>query len=73
MFGLDDLMKKVDLGDIMSKFNLGDSDKEAVTKQAADAVQYRANKEKARGNEGAMKRKVAAKENTEEEKKMRKN
>lgn len=72
MFGLEDLMKKVDMGEIMSKFNLGDSEKEAVTKEAADAVKYRASKEKARGNEGAMQSLFATKENTEDANKMQK-
>ncbi|MEO9534267.1 MAG: hypothetical protein ABJG68_04665 [Crocinitomicaceae bacterium] len=66
MFGLEDIMKKVDLGDIMSKFNLGESEKEEVTKQAADAVQYRANKEKSRGNEGIMENLFSAKDNSED-------
>ena len=64
MFGLEDIMKKVDLGDIMSKFNLGDKEKEEVTKQAADAVNYRAQKEKKRGNDNAMQSLFANKENT---------
>lgn len=63
MFGLEDLMKKVDLGDILSKFNLGDKEKEEVQKQAVDAVNYRANKEKGRGNEGVMENLFSTKKN----------
>lgn len=66
MFGLDDIMKKVDLGDILSKFNLGDKEKEEVQKQAVDAVNYRATKEKNRGNEGMVQKLFATKENDEE-------
>jgi hypothetical protein len=53
MFGLEDIMKNVDLGDILEKVGLSDSDKEAVTNQAADAVKYRTNKEAAKGNTNA--------------------
>lgn len=63
MFGLEDLMKKVDLGEIMAKFNLGDKEKEEVQKQAVDAVNYRANKEKSRGNEGQMENLFSTKKN----------
>lgn len=64
MFGLDDLLKKVDLGDILSKFNLGDKEKEEVKVQAADALNYRVNKEKKRGNEKGLEELLASKDNT---------
>lgn len=66
MFGLEDLMKKVDLGDILDKFNLGDKEKEEVKKQTADAVNYRAKKEKSRGNEGIMENLFSSKPNSSE-------
>lgn len=66
MFGLEDLMKKVDLGDILDKFNLGDKEKEEVKKQTVDAVNYRAKKEKSRGNEGIMENLFSSKPNTSE-------
>jgi hypothetical protein len=54
MFGLEDIMKNVDLGDILEKVGLSDADKKAVTNQASDAVKYRANKEMARGNSNIL-------------------
>ena len=54
MFGLEDVMKNVDLGDILQKVGLSDSDKKEVTNQAANAVKYRTTKETARGNKGIM-------------------
>ena len=54
MFGLEDVMKNIDLGDILEKVGLSESDKKEVTNQAADAVKYRTNKEAARGNKGVM-------------------
>jgi len=72
MFGLEDIMKKIDLGDIMAKFNLGDKEKEEVTKQAADAVNYRAQKEKKRGNDNIMENLFANKENSEDANTMQK-
>lgn len=66
MFGLEDLMKKVDLGDILDKFNLGDKEKEEVKKQTVDAVNYRAKKEKSRGNESIMENLFSSKPNTSE-------
>tara|TARA_B110000046_G_C13021861_1_gene411667 strand:- start:4668 stop:4787 length:120 start_codon:yes stop_codon:yes gene_type:complete len=38
MFGLEDLMKNVDLGDILEKVGLSDKDKKEVANQAADAI-----------------------------------
>lgn len=64
MFGLEDLMKKVDLGDILEKVGLSDSDKKEVTNQAADAIKYRTTKEKARGNEGIMANLFSQNDNT---------
>jgi hypothetical protein len=72
MFGLDELMKKVDLGDILEKVGLSDDDKKEVTNQAADALKYRTNKEKARGNEGIMKNLFSAHDNTEDANKVAK-
>jgi hypothetical protein len=66
MFGLDDIMKKVDLGDVLSKFNLGDKEKEEVQKQAVDAMAYRAAKEKKRGNEGTMQNLLSSGKNNPE-------
>ena len=54
MFGLEDIMKNVDLGDILEKVGLSDTDKQAVTNQAAEAVKYRTNKEAARGNSNVL-------------------
>ncbi|MFD1553927.1 hypothetical protein DNU06_14020 [Putridiphycobacter roseus] len=65
MFGLDDLMKKVDLGDILEKVGLSEQDKAAVTNQAADAVKYRVNKENAKGNVDTIKNLFSQNENTE--------
>ena len=65
MFGLDDLMKKVDLGDILEKVGLSEQDKAAVTNQAADAVKYRVNKENARGNTDTIKNLFSQNDNTE--------
>lgn len=48
-------MKKVDLGDILEKVGLSDDDKKEVTNQAADALKYCTNKEKARSNDNTMK------------------
>jgi hypothetical protein len=66
MFGLEDIMKNVDLGDILEKVGLSDSDKKGVTNQAADAVKYRVNKETARGNKGMVESLFSQKENTED-------
>jgi hypothetical protein len=72
MFGLEDLMKNVDLGDILDKVGLSDNDKKEVTNQAADAIKYRTTKEKARGNEGTMANLFSANENNEEANKVAK-
>lgn len=72
MFGLEDLMKKVDLGDILEKVGLSDKDKEEVTVQAADALKYRTTKEKARGNDGVMANLFSANDNTEDANKVAK-
>ena len=64
MFGLEDLMKNVDLGDILEKVGLSDKDKKEVTNQAADAIKYRTNKEKARGNDGIMANLFSSNNNT---------
>jgi hypothetical protein len=66
MFGLDDIMNKVDLGDILEKVGLSNDKKEEVTKQAVDAVKYRTTKEKARGNTGTMANLFSTNENTAE-------
>ena len=66
MFGLDDLMSKVDLGDILDKVGLSDNDKQEVTKEAVDAVKYRTTKEKARGNDNIMSNLFSTNENTAE-------
>lgn len=64
MFGLEDLMKNVDLGDILEKVGLSDDQKNDVTNQAVDALKYRTTKEKARGNEGIMANLFSQNENT---------
>lgn len=64
MFGLDDLMKNVDLGDILEKVGLSESDKNEVKNQAAEAVKYRTNKEKARGNDSTMSNLFSTNDNT---------
>ncbi len=66
MFGLDDLMSKVDLGDVLEKVGLSSEQKKEVTNQAADAIKYRTTKEKARGNEGIMANLFSANDNTSE-------
>ncbi|WP_027420354.1 hypothetical protein [Crocinitomix catalasitica] len=66
MFGLDDLMSKVDLGDILEKVGLSDNDKQEVTKQAVEAVKYRTTKEKARGNDSTMSNLFSSNDNTTE-------
>ncbi len=55
MFGLGDLMKNIDLGDILDKVGLSDTEKKEVSNQAADAVKYRVNKENGRGNGDTVK------------------
>ncbi|NOQ71313.1 MAG: hypothetical protein GQ574_04900 [Crocinitomix sp.] len=72
MFGLEDLMKNVDLGDILEKVGLSDKDKKEVTNQAADAIKYRTNKEKARGNDGTMANLFSANDNNEDANKVAK-
>lgn len=66
MFGLEDIMKKVDLGDILEKVGLSDSEKKEVTNQAANAVKYRTTKETARGNKGVMANLFSQNDNTTE-------
>lgn len=66
MFGLEDLMKNVDLGDILEKVGLSDSQKAEVTNQTADAVKYRVNKEQARGNTDTIKNLFSQNDNTNE-------
>lgn len=72
MFGFEDLMKNVDLGDILEKVGLSDKDKKEVTTQAANALKYRTTKETAIGNEGTMKNLLSASENNEEANKVAK-
>ncbi|MDX1349980.1 MAG: hypothetical protein R3279_07030 [Putridiphycobacter sp.] len=66
MFGLEDLMKNVDLGDILEKVGLSDDQKKEVTNQAADAVQYRVKKESGRGNLDTIKNLFSQNDNTAE-------
>lgn len=66
MFGLDDLIKNVDLGDILDKVGLSDNDKEEVKNQAVDAVKYRTNKEKARGNDNVLSNLFSANDNNDD-------
>jgi hypothetical protein len=66
MFGLGDLMKNIDLGDVLEKVGLSDKDKEEVKVQAADALKYRTSKEKVRGNEKVMTNLFSTDENTPE-------
>ncbi|MGB1104003.1 MAG: hypothetical protein ACPG21_10295 [Crocinitomicaceae bacterium] len=72
MFGLDDIMKKVDLGDILEKVGLSDDHKKEVTNQAADALKYRTNKEKARGNDNIMKNLFSTSDNSDDANKVAK-
>ena len=72
MFGLEDLMKNVDLGDILEKVGLSDKDKKEVTNQAADAIKQRTNKKKARGNDGTMANLFSAKDNNDDANKVAK-
>ena len=65
MLGLDDLMKNIDLGDILEKVGLSDNEKADVANQAADAVKYRVNKENARGNLDIIKNLFSSNENEE--------
>jgi len=66
MFGLEDIMKNVDLGDILEKVGLSDADKTAVTNQTAEAVKYRTNKEAARGNSNVLENLFSQDTNTSE-------
>lgn len=66
MFGLEDLMKKVDLGDILEKVGLSDDQKKEVTNQAADAVNYRVKKESGRGNVETIKNLFSQNDNNED-------
>ena len=54
MFDLNELMKNIDLGDVLSKFNLGEEEKKKVTESALEAVHYRTKKEAARGNHSIL-------------------
>ena len=65
MLGLDDLMKNIDLGDILEKVGLSDDQKKDVTNQAADAVKYRVNKENARGNLDVIKNLFSTNDNND--------
>ena len=65
MFGLEDLMKNVDLGDILEKAGLSPEAQKDVSNQAADAVKYRVNKENARGNVDTIKNLFSQDDNTE--------
>jgi len=66
MFGLEDIMKNVDLGDILEKIGLSDTDKTAVTNQAVDAVKYRTNKEVAKGNSTVLENLFSQDSNSED-------
>ncbi len=66
MFGLEDLMKNIDLGDVLEKVGLSDNEKKEVTNQAADAVKYRVNKENARGNIDTVKNLFSTNENNDD-------
>lgn len=72
MFGLDDLMKKVDLGDILEKVGLSEGEKKEVANQATDAIKYRTTKEKARGNDKTMSNLFSQNDNTEDANKVAK-
>lgn len=61
-----DLMKNIDLGDVLEKVGLSNKDKKEVKVQAADALKYRINKEKVRGNEKVMTNLFSTDENTPE-------
>ncbi len=50
MFDLNDLMKNIDLEDVLSQFNLGEEEKKKVSESALEAVSYRTKKEAGRGN-----------------------
>lgn len=66
MFGLEDVMKNVDLSDILEKVGLSDDQKKEVTNQAADAVKYRVTKESGRGNLDTIKNLFSQNDNTPE-------
>jgi hypothetical protein len=54
MFDLKELMNNIDLGDVLSKFNLGDEEKKKVTESALEAVTYRTKKETGKGNANVL-------------------
>ncbi|MGV6861539.1 MAG: hypothetical protein ACWA41_07190 [Putridiphycobacter sp.] len=54
MFDVQELLKNVDLGDVMAKFGLGESEKKKVTQSAVEAVKYRTEKESNRGNSSIL-------------------
>lgn len=54
MFDLKELMKNIDLGDVLSKFNLGEDEKKKVTESALEAVSYRTKKEAGKGNANVL-------------------
>lgn len=66
MFGLEDIMKNVDLGDILEKVGLSDADKNEVTNQAANAVEYRTKKEAGRGNSNILENLFSQDDNSED-------
>ncbi len=73
MFDIKDIMKKVDMDsikDLAKKAGLKDSQVSKLTDHAADAVKYRVNKEKARGNEKKVANLLSENENTEDCNKM---
>ncbi len=73
MFDIKDIMDKVDMDSIKSlakKAGLSESQTSKLTDHAADAVKYRVNKEKARGNEDKVAKLLSEDDNTEEETKL---
>jgi len=66
MFDVNELMKNIDLGDVLSKFNLGEEEKKKVTESALEAVTYRTKKEAKRGNSSILENLFSQGENTSE-------
>lgn len=73
MFDLDDVLDKVDLGqigDLAKKVGLDEDKTDKLKDMAKDALKYRVSKEKARGNEKRVASMFSDKTNDEEDNKM---
>ena len=64
MFDLKDLMKNIDLDDVLSKFNLGSEEKKKVAESAMEAVTYRTKKEAVKGNASVLENLFSQDKNT---------